>query len=111
MAEMTKITNEKLVEVNHISVTFGERKHKFVAVDDVSFDIYKGETFGLVGESGSGKTTIGRSIIRIHPVSQGEIKFHRQIISGNIDKELDRELTGKIQMIFQDPMASLNERA
>ncbi|MBE5962228.1 MAG: ABC transporter ATP-binding protein [Lachnospiraceae bacterium] len=108
---MKKITNEKLVEVNHISVTFGERKHKFVAVDDVSFDIYKGETFGLVGESGSGKTTIGRSIIRIHPVSAGAIKFHGQTISGNIEKELDRELTGKIQMIFQDPMASLNERA
>ena len=103
---------KKLVELKNVSLTFNKGKSNEVkAINNVSFDIYKGETFGLVGESGSGKTTIGRSIIRIHPVSQGEIKFHGQIISGNIDKDLDRELTGKIQMIFQDPMASLNERA
>jgi oligopeptide transport system ATP-binding protein len=94
-----------------VSVTFGERKNTFTAVDKVSFDIYQGETFGLVGESGSGKTTIGRAIIRIHPTSNGTILYHGKKINGAIDKELDREVTKKIQMIFQDPMASLNERA
>ncbi len=78
---------------------------------DVSFDIYKGETFGLVGESGSGKTTIGRAIIRINPMSAGEVLFNGERISGKISKELDKQVTQNIQMIFQDPMASLNERA
>ena len=103
---------EILLEVNNLRVEFGARKNnKFVAVDDVSFHIYKGETFGLVGESGSGKTTIGRAIIRINEISGGEIFFGGKKISGNIDSELDKEITRKIQMIFQDPMASLNERA
>ena len=102
---------EKLLEVKNLRVEFGNGKKKFVAVNDVSFDIYKGETFGLVGESGSGKTTIGRAIIRINPAAAGEIKYNGKKISGKIDKELDHEVTRKIQMIFQDPMASLNERA
>ena len=102
----------KLLEVKNLSVEFGAKKrNKFRAVDNVSFHIYKGETFGLVGESGSGKTTIGRAIIRINPVASGEILFNGQKISGDISKELDKEITRKIQMIFQDPMASLNERA
>lgn len=111
MSEKKKIFGEKLVELKDVSVTFGERKNRFTAVDKVSFDIYQGETFGLVGESGSGKTTIGRAIIRIHPTSNGSILYHGKKINGAIDKELDREITEKIQMIFQDPMASLNERA
>lgn len=111
MTEKKKVFGDKIIELKDVSVTFGERKNKFTAVDQVSFDIYKGETFGLVGESGSGKTTIGRAIIRIHPTSNGTIKFHGQQINGNISKDLDREVTEKIQMIFQDPMASLNERA
>lgn len=102
---------EVLLEVKNLKVEFGEKKSRFTAVNDVSFKIYKGETFGLVGESGSGKTTIGRAIIRINPTSDGEIYFKGQKISGKISKELDREVTKKIQMIFQDPMASLNERA
>ena len=84
---------------------------KFVAVDHVNFDIYKGETFSLVGESGSGKTTIGRAITRINPTSAGEIYFKGKKINGKISKELDREVIKSCQMIFQDPMASLNERA
>jgi len=111
MAMSDRNQKEPLLEVKNLQVTFGERKHKFVAVNDVSFQIYKGETFGLVGESGSGKTTIGRSIIRINPVSSGEIRYKGQRISGKIPKELDARLTRQIQMIFQDPMASLNERA
>ncbi|MGB4439283.1 MAG: ATP-binding cassette domain-containing protein [Sedimentibacter sp.] len=102
---------EILLEVKNLKVEFGSKKKKFVAVNDVSFNIYKGETFGLVGESGSGKTTIGRAIIRINPAVGGEIIFNGKKISGKIDNETDKELTKKIQMIFQDPMASLNERA
>lgn len=100
-----------LLEVKNIKVQFGKGKKAFTAVNDVSFNIYKGETFGLVGESGSGKTTIGRAIIRINPLSDGEIIYNGKKISGKIDKELDSEVTRKLQMIFQDPMASLNERA
>jgi len=102
---------EILLEVKNLKVEFGSKKKKFVAVNDVSFNIYKGETFGLVGESGSGKTTIGRAIIRINPAAGGEIIYNGKKISGQIDNQLDKELTKKIQMIFQDPMASLNERA
>ncbi|MEG0824976.1 MAG: ABC transporter ATP-binding protein [Oscillospiraceae bacterium] len=102
---------EKLLEVKNLSVTFGTKRHSFTAVDDVSFDIYRGETFGLVGESGSGKTTIGRAIIRITPVSGGEVFFKGDKISGKIPGDLDKAVTRSIQMIFQDPMASLNERA
>lgn len=103
--------NDVVLSLKNVEVTFGEKKKKFVAVNDVSFDIYRGETFGLVGESGSGKTTIGRAIIRIHPTSAGDILFNGQKINGTISKDLDHEITQKIQMIFQDPMASLNERA
>ncbi|MBG9453022.1 peptide ABC transporter ATP-binding protein [Lysinibacillus sphaericus] len=102
---------EVLVEVKNLKVVFGKGKHKFKAIDDVSFDIFKGETFGLVGESGSGKTTIGRAIMRINEVTEGQILYHGKKLNGKISKAWDREITQKIQMIFQDPMASLNERA
>ena len=102
---------EKLIELKDLQITFGTGRKKFVAVDHVNFDIYKGETFSLVGESGSGKTTIGRAITRINPVSAGEIYFKGQRISGKISKEMDLEVIKKCQMIFQDPMASLNELA
>lgn len=102
---------EVILQVRDLKVGFGSRRNRFEAVKGVSFDVYKGETFGIVGESGSGKTTIGRSIIRVYPATGGSIKFHGQEITGRISKELDREITNKIQMIFQDPMASLNERA
>ena len=108
---MAKELNEVLVSVKNMEVTFGSKRNKFVAVKGVSFDIYKGETFGLVGESGSGKTTIGRAIIRINPMSAGEVIFKGEKINGKISKELDKKVTQQIQMIFQDPMASLNERA
>lgn len=102
---------EKLIEIKDLQITFGHGKKKFVAVDHVNFDIYKGETFSLVGESGSGKTTIGRAITRINPTSGGEILFKGRRINGKISKDLDQEVIRKCQMIFQDPMASLNERA
>lgn len=102
---------KKLIEVEDLTVQFGSKRHPFTAVDKVSFHIFQGETFGLVGESGSGKTTIGRAIIRIHPTAGGKILFDGKQINGKISKELDREVTRRIQMIFQDPMSSLNERA
>ena len=102
---------QPLLEVRDLKVTFGSKRRPFTAVNGVSFDIYKGETFGLVGESGSGKTTIGRAIIRVNPVSGGSVKYDGEIISGKVSREVDRRVIQKIQMIFQDPMASLNERA
>ncbi|MDD4850941.1 MAG: ABC transporter ATP-binding protein [Gemmiger sp.] len=109
---MPKATErEKLLEVEHIKVQFGKKSKPFVAVKDVSFSIYQGETFGLVGESGSGKTTIGRAVIRANPLAAGEIRFAGQRISGRLTKEQDQQVTQDIQMIFQDPMDSLNERA
>ena len=102
---------ETLIEVKNMQVTFGTGRKKFVAVDDVNFKIYKGETFSLVGESGSGKTTIGRAIVRINPITSGEVLFKGERISGKINRETDTKVIRSMQMIFQDPMASLNERA
>ena len=102
---------ETLIEVKNLQVTFGTGRRKFVAVDDVNFEIYKGETFALVGESGSGKTTIGRALVRINPITSGEVLFKGQRISGKISRETDTKVIRSMQMIFQDPMASLNERA
>ena len=102
-----------LLEVRNMRVEFkiANRRQPFVAVRDINFTIYEGETFGLVGESGSGKTTIGRAIIRINPLADGEVIFEGERISGKIPASQDREVIKNIQMIFQDPMASLNERA
>ena len=80
------------------------------AVDNVSFDIYPGETYGLVGESGSGKSTIGRSVIRLYTPTAGKIVFKDRDITGRTDAETTKILRTKMQMIFQDPMASLNPR-
>lgn len=80
------------------------------AVEDVSFKIYPGETYGLVGESGSGKSTIGRSIIRLYDPTAGEISFNGLDISGKMSKADSQTLRTQMQMIFQDPMASLNPR-
>ena len=102
---------EKIIEVKDLSVDFKVKGGNFRAVDKVNFFIKKGETFGLVGESGSGKTTIGRAIVRINEASGGQILYKGRQINGRITSELDREIVQKIQMIFQDPMASLNERA
>ncbi|MCQ2537734.1 MAG: ATP-binding cassette domain-containing protein [Lachnospiraceae bacterium] len=105
--------NEKkvLLSVRNLDVVFKKGKRSFKAVDNVSFDIYKGETLSLVGESGSGKTTVGRAIVRINPCSAGEIIYDGKKISGKLKRKEDREVIKKIQMIFQDPSASLNERA
>ena len=102
---------ETLLEVKDLEVTYGSGKKAYRAVNRANFKIYKGETFGLVGESGSGKTTIGRAIMRILPTSGGEILYKGQKINGKISHALDQQVIKEIQMIFQDPQSSLNERA
>lgn len=87
-----------------------DRKTTVKAVDDISFDIFEGETFGLVGESGSGKTTTGRSIIRLYDVTGGDVEFNGQMASGKLSKEVRYSIARDMQMIFQDPMACLNPR-
>ena len=82
----------------------------FKAVNGVSFDIYPGETYGLVGESGSGKTTIGRSVIRLYKPTEGSVCFDGQEIAGRLDRAGRERLRENMQMIFQDPMSSLNPR-
>ena len=110
MSEMTE--REVLVSLRDVEISFDNGgKTKFKAVQDANFDIYKGETFALVGESGSGKTTIGRAIMRINELSKGEITFEGKRISGKLSKQEDTDVIRNIQMIFQDPAASLNERA
>ena len=108
---MVDYSQAPLLQVKNLEVTFKNGRKSFKAIRDVSFDVYKGETFSLVGESGSGKTTIGRSILRISPVTGGEIWFDGEKISGKISKELRTKVVRNIQMVFQDPAASLNERA
>ena len=102
---------EVLVSLKNVDITFGKGDKAFKAVKNASFDIYKGETFSLIGESGSGKTTIGRAVIRVNPCSAGEILYKGVRISGKIPHSLDREVIRNVQMVFQDPAASLNERA
>ena len=86
---------------------FGGKNEYVKAVDDLSFDIHKGETFGLVGESGCGKSTTGRSIVRLHDITSGNIYFDRTDIGSLQEKDLKR-YRKRMQMIFQDPYASLN---
>lgn len=101
---------KKLVELKNVSLTFNKGKSNEVkAIDDVSFDIYEGEIFGLVGESGSGKTTIGRSILKLYDIDSGTVTFAGNDISSLRGKDL-HEFRKTAQMIFQDPQASLNGR-
>ncbi|MEG1774021.1 MAG: ATP-binding cassette domain-containing protein, partial [Oscillospiraceae bacterium] len=111
---MDKAERKVLLEVSHLKnyFTSGSGRHQSVvkAVDDVSFRIYEGETFGLVGESGCGKTTTGRTIIRLYNPTAGEVWFDGQKISGKLGRTELNRLTHNMQMIFQDPVASLNPR-
>lgn len=102
-----------LVSFQDVKISFKHGIYERVIIKDLNLDIYKGEILGLVGESGSGKTTIGRGLIRIIPISGGQILYgeNKEVISGKIGKEKERNLKTKIQMIFQDPSASLNDRS
>lgn len=108
---MTNTTEKKkLVEVKHLKQYFGTKKNLVKAIDDISFDIFEGETFGLVGESGSGKSTTGRALLRLYQPTDGEILFEgKDIATLTKGKEL-LEFRKEAQMIFQDPYASLDSR-
>ena len=108
---MTNTENRKrLVEVKHLKQYFGSKKNVVKAIDDISFEIYEGETFGLVGESGSGKSTTGRALLRLYKPTDGEILFEgKDIANLKKGKEL-LEFRKEAQMIFQDPYASLDGR-
>jgi peptide/nickel transport system ATP-binding protein len=108
------VEDKVLIEVRNLKKYFPIKKSIFPkktqylkAVDDVNFQIYKGETFGLVGESGCGKSTTGRSIIRLHDVTSGNIYFEGTDIARLKEKDL-KEFRKRMQIIFQDPYASLN---
>ena len=101
---------KKILEVKHLKQYFKNGRNVTKAVDDVSFDIYEGETFGLVGESGSGKTTTGRSILQLYKPTSGEVIFEGKNVE-NLKTRADKlAFTRDAQMIFQDPYASLNPR-
>lgn len=103
--------NEPILIVKNLKQHFKmNRKYTVKAVNGVSFEINKGETYGLVGESGSGKSTTGRAVIRLYKPTAGQIIFNGKDISGKMDKATTKELRTKMQMIFQDPMACLNPR-
>ena len=98
---------EKLIEMTNLKKYFPmKQKHVLKAVDNVTMDIYKGEVLSLVGESGSGKTTLGRTVSRLYNKTNGDILFAGK----EVEKYSVKEFTKKVQMIFQDPQASLNPR-
>lgn len=103
-------TRKKLVELKNVSLTFNKGKSNEVkAINNVSFDIYEGEVFGLVGESGSGKTTVGRAILKLYDINEGDIIFNGEKVSHLKGKD-QHSFRKQAQMIFQDPQASLNGR-
>ena len=106
---MAEEKNDILLQVTDLEQYFKlPGKKTLKAVDGVTFSIHKGETYGLVGESGSGKTTIGRALIRIYDPTGGTVLFNGRKISGKLSKAERSQLTKEMQMIFQDPQASLN---
>ncbi len=103
--------DDVIVKMRDVKISFKLGSVERTIINHLNLDIRRGEILGLVGESGSGKTTLGRAIIRINPVRSGEITYNNIKISGKIPAKRERLLKTKIQMIFQDPSASLNERA
>lgn len=102
---------EPILKLKNVEIGFLYQGDYRPVVIDCNLEVFPGETLGLVGESGSGKTTIGRAIVRVNPLAKGEITFMNHRISGKLSKEELKFVRQNIQMIFQDPSASLNERA
>lgn len=102
---------EVVLSLKDVGISYGEGKNVLEAVKHASFDIHKGETFSLVGESGSGKSTIAKAVLGIHPATSGTISFEGTQINSKLASKDRHAIDRKIQMIFQDPAASLNERA
>ena len=101
---------EKILEIKDLCMEFQDGKQTVKAVNHFSFDVYKGENFGLVGESGCGKTTLGRTLIRLYDPTSGEILFNGKNISGKLNRADRDYVTRNLAMIFQDPISSLNPR-
>lgn len=106
-----KNEDEILVKLRDVRISFKRGNSERVVIEHMNLDIKRGEVLGLVGESGSGKTTVGRAILRVNNVSDGVITYNNVPISGKIPHLRERAIKTKIQMVFQDPAASLNERA
>lgn len=105
------MAEKKLLEIKNLKQYFNvDKPNEVKAVDNISFDIYKGETLGLVGESGCGKSTTGRTIIRLYDATGGEVLYDGVNVHGKKSKEELKAFNRKMQMIFQDPYASLNPR-
>lgn len=105
------LKEQPLVQIKQLKQYYNEGTRKEVkAVDDVTFDIYAGETFGLVGESGSGKSTIGRAIVNLYTPTDGDIIFDGKSWSQRQSRKSKLSFNKEVQMIFQDPYASLNPR-
>ena len=110
MSPAAKTEKPVLLSVNDLCMYFDSRGKRIKASEQISFDICEGETFGLVGESGSGKSTIGKCIIGLNRATSGSITFEGKEITGIKSRREYNEKTGGIQMIFQDPMSSLNPK-
>lgn len=102
--------SENLIEVKNLKKYFQTPRGQLHAVDNVSFNIEKGKTIGIVGESGCGKSTLGKTLMRLHDATSGEVIYKGEDIAGMPIKKFKKEYRSHIQMIFQDPYASLDPR-